>query len=64
MKTDKKRIKVRGNLSNVAKYLLTNEQKIFLIFDYEQNKKVGKRGTDDTETANQSKTIRPSSKSI
>lgn len=60
----KNKIMVRGNLPNVAKYLLTSEQKIFLIFDYEQNKKIRKEGKDDKKIANQSKAVRSSNKSI
>ncbi len=55
---------VRGNLPNVAKYLLTSEQKIFLIFDYEQSKKIRKEGKDDKKITNQSKAVRSSNKSI
>ena len=37
---EKPKIQVRGNLPGVAKYLLTNEEKIFMIFDYEHRKKM------------------------
>ena len=36
----KEKILIRGNLPRVAKYLLTNEEKIFMIFDYNHRKKM------------------------
>ena len=36
----KPRISIKGNIPRVAKYLLTNEEKIFMIFDYEHRKKM------------------------
>ena len=36
----KSKITIGGNLPRVAKYLLTNEEKIFMIFDYEYRKKL------------------------
>lgn len=62
MRKRKQKIKVRSNLPNIAKYLLTNELKIFSIFDYEEREKIGKRGSDDTKNTYKSKTIRTSSK--
>ena len=37
---EKRKIPIRGNLQRVAKYLLTNEEKIFMIFDYDHRKKI------------------------
>lgn len=62
MKERKGRIKVKGNLYNVAKYLLANEQKIFLIFDYNNDNEKGLEN--DTKITNKGKTIRTSSKSV
>lgn len=57
VRTKKQTIKVRGNLPNVAKYLLVNELKIFLIFDYDNGERTRKRGINDSKITNQSKAI-------
>lgn len=57
MRVKKSKIKVRGNLPNVAKYLLLNELKIFSIFDYNNTDVIRKRGANDSKTSDKSKTI-------
>lgn len=64
----KNKIVVRSNLPSLAKYLTANEEKIFMIFDYEQRKpleqierelkkEIKKGGSNDKKTTNKGKTL-------